>query len=467
MDNSTSIISPQIKTRWIPVLAISAIAGASLLFALFIVKDPILIASSLTLVFLIFLSTWKQNWLMYALVVVTTWYFEYWYYTEKPLLYIGYNVYLGDLFILMIVLATVFSIFINRGHEAFQSKLGIAISLYLGWIFLETLRGIPQWGGSALGESRFVILVCIYFPVVHFIKTVDHFKRFIKFYFLTIVCFIVYLQLWRFFVLWKGDLGLMLQARLMGADAAVLAASVFVFCLVFFLDGNIKKYKFFFLSVMIFFGVLIPLGARTGFVAWVVGVGFVLTRKYKAFFLKPQLPFIFAMIVLVAIYWSTNILAPEKNLDGTSPRTFSFLEEQLTGEGTTGWRLAGWGILLNKTLQGNIIFGEGLGGYYDIFEFSFGKTPPHNDWLVIFSKLGLIGLILFANIVFVFFKSGSSFLKVCTNPFESSCMEGLMATFLIGLVGGTFFMFFPFMWLALGLQASLIESSKDNLKLKV
>lgn len=442
------------------VVGIAIALIASFLFARTIVNGQELIVPMSVLLLLLVISIWKQNWLVYAFMIATTWFYNDWYYTEKPLIYIGYNIYLSDLFILLIVLATLFLIIANREHQAFQSKLGVAVSLYIGWIFLEILRGIPQWGGSALGESRFVIIACIYFPIVHSLKTIVQFKRFIKFYFVAILCFIVYVQLWRFFVQFKEDLVFMLHSRLLGPDLALLAASVFVFCLVFFLDGNIKKYKLFFFSVMIFFGFLIPLGSRTGFVAWVVGVVFVLIRKYRLVFFKLRISFIFVVLILAVLYWNTNILSPEENWDGNSPRTFSFLEEQRTGVGTTAWRLAGWATLLNKTLQGNIIFGEGLGGYYDIFEFSFGKTPPHNDWLIIFSKLGLIGLILFANIVFVFFKSGSSFLKACTNPIERSYMEGLMAVFVIGLVGGTFFLFFPFMWVVLGLQASLINKIK-------
>lgn len=461
MDNSTSIISPQIKTRWVPILTLGAVLSASLLLALLIVRGPAFMLSMLALVVLIFVSTWKQNWLVYAFMLVPIWFYNDWNYTEKPLIYVGYNIYVSDLFILLIVSATLLSIIVNKTHEAFRSKLGVAVSLYLGWIFLEILRGIPTWGGSALGESRFVILVCAYFPVVHSIKTITHFKKFILFFFLTIVSYILYLQLWRFFIQFQGDLGLMLQARLMGADAALLAASVFVFCLVFFLDGNIKRYKLFFLSVMIFFGFLIPLGARTGFVAWIVGVVFVLMRKYKSALLKPRLSLIFLVGVLAILYWNTNILDPEENLDGTTSRTFSFIEEQQRGAGTTGWRLMAWSNLLEKTLQGNIIFGEGLGGYYDLFSIGEKGVPPHNEWLLVLNKLGLIGFILLLYLVWQFYKTGNGFLRTVSNSELKSYMEGIFAVFLVGLIGGVFFGFFPFVWVVVGLQSCLVYVSKN------
>lgn len=449
--------------QWAPILVIGLILGLSFFFALSVVQGELVIVYILVIALLILISVWKQSWLVYAFVVATTWFYNDWSYTEKPLASIGYNIYWSDLFIALIVLGTLLSIIVNKGHEAFRSKLGIAVSLYLGWIFFEILRGIPTWGGSALGESRFVILVCIYFPLVHSIKTITQFKRFINFYFLTILSYIVYVELGRFFIQFDGNLGLMLQSRLMGADLALLAASVFVFCLAFLLDGNIKKYKAFFLSVMIFLGILLPLGARTGFVAWLIGIGFVLIRKYKTALFRPRLSFIFVALVLGVFYWNAINLSPEQVWNSTSIQTFIFPQEQEVGEGTTGWRLAGWSILLNKTLEGNIIFGEGLGGYYDLFSATEKGAPPHNEWLIVFNKLGLIGIILLLYLIGQFYKTGIEFMRSEPNSELKTYMEGLFAVFLIGLIGGVFFGFFPFVWVIVGLQSCLIAVAK-NLK---
>ena len=447
------------------------IAGFLIFFAyhliLIISQGDIKTLSFFALGLLLFIFVWQQWILLYIFIIAYVWFFDYFWYTEKPLLYIGVNVYLCDVFILLFAGSTIILAMRRGGHPGFRSSLGKAIALFIAWAIICIIRGIPVWGHSAIGESRFVIWTWVYFPVVYTIKNMYQFKKFLNIFLFVVISYLTYLFSWRFFIQFQGDLGEMLRSRLMGADLALLVVSIFVFCLIFLLSGTAKKHRVSLILFTFFCAVLIPFGARTGWIAWSISTVFVVFILLRERGLKAYLPFLIFSTALLILFWYLGLFTTGGRLDPDADQGLIFLTEQGQQKGTAGWRLMGWSRIIEQSLRESFIFGQGFGEYYDIFYFYEKGVPPHNDWLIIFSKMGLIGLIMFVIILIQFYKTGFNYIKQTNDKKSQAYMKGLLVVFLTGLVGGTFFFFFPFTWLAAGLQTALLNISREVPSTKV
>ena len=72
---------------------------------------------------------------------------------------------------------------------------------------------------------------------------------------------------------------------------------------------------------------------------------------------------------------------------------------------TASWRIAGWQKQLDRIMKENPLFGEGLGGYYSwSHRGSKVETSPHNAYLQMILKFGLIGLIIYGLLAYEFFR---------------------------------------------------------------
>jgi O-antigen ligase len=81
-------------------------------------------------------------------------------------------------------------------------------------------------------------------------------------------------------------------------------------------------------------------------------------------------------------------------------------------DNTASWRIQGWQAHLN-TVKENLLFGEGLGSYYSWklrgkFEVN---VSPHNAYIQLMLKFGLVGLIIYAFLAIHFFRKMLAFRK--------------------------------------------------------
>jgi len=433
------------------------------LLAWAVATDNMKMLSLLIFAMLLLFAAWQQKVLLYIFLIAYIWFYEYFWYAETPLLYVGANIYLGDVFVMLFLSSTVFLGLSKRGHPGFASPVGVAVALYLGWALICILRGIPTWGHSALGESRFVMWATAYFPVVYSVTDMNEFKRLLRVFLLLVLSYVVYHEILVFTVRFEGDLGAMLRSKeLMGADLVLLVISIFAFCLALLLTGGVGRYKVPVTLLTVLSGFLVPFGARTGWIAATFSVVFLILILLRKQGLKVILPFLLLIGILGFIFIQLDLFNVGGVFDPAAEKGLGFVSQEGRMEGTTAWRLFGWQMLISETLRGSPVLGAGFGGYYDIFEVELRGVPPHNDWLVIFSKMGAVGLILFLVVISRFYITGFRFLNQCNDPVVKSYMQGLLAVFLVGLVGGTFFFFFPFMWLAVGLQTALVNISQTE-----
>jgi len=422
-----------------------------------VAEDNTLLISLIVAGLLVFVAVWQQRLLLHIFVIAYVCFYEYFSYTQKPLLNVGANIYLGDIFIFLFLSSTIVIALSKGQHRGLQSPLGVAIALYLAWAIICIIRGIPVWGHSAVGESRFIMWASLYFPVVHAIRDMKQFRRFLMFFLLVVLGYLVYLQAWRYFVEFQGDLGLMIRSRLMGADLGLIVVSIFVYSLALLLTGGVSKNKPWLFLLTAATGTLVPFAARTAWVALSISTGFVILIFLRGGALKRYVPLLALALILGGTFINLGLFGAGGVLDPQVEKGLGFTTQMGQLEGTTYWRLFGWQQLISEALQSDPVFGQGFGGYYDIFEVELRGVPPHNDWLVIFSKMGVVGLILFLAVVIQFYSVGFKFIRQSTDPLEWAYMRGLLPVFLVGLVGGAFFGFFPFMWIAAGLQTALVK----------
>jgi O-Antigen ligase len=79
---------------------------------------------------------------------------------------------------------------------------------------------------------------------------------------------------------------------------------------------------------------------------------------------------------------------------------------------TASFRISGWRAQLGNVFEANPLFGEGLGGYYSWMKGRYEvKYSPHNAYVQIMVKFGLVGLMVYALVAFKFFQKMMAFRK--------------------------------------------------------
>jgi O-antigen ligase len=94
------------------------------------------------------------------------------------------------------------------------------------------------------------------------------------------------------------------------------------------------------------------------------------------------------------------------------PKFERYTTEKVSGiinpaaDGTASWRIEGWQQQLARLSGTSLVFGQGLGSYYywkD--EQGYGvRVDPHNAYVQLVLKFGLLGLIVYSLIVLKFFR---------------------------------------------------------------
>jgi O-antigen ligase len=88
------------------------------------------------------------------------------------------------------------------------------------------------------------------------------------------------------------------------------------------------------------------------------------------------------------------------------PETGSRIMEKFSGimdpssDRTASWRIRGWEAQW-ATVKKNLLFGEGVGNYYGGL---FKMGNPHNAYIQMMLKFGLLGVILYSLLVIQFFR---------------------------------------------------------------
>ena len=402
-----------------------------------------------------------QRLFVYSLVFSFIWLWDYWWYTEKPLFHVLVNIYLLDVYLILTAVSITSSFLLKKETLVFRSSVSVAMMVYIAWVMVCVVRGIPVWGYSAVGESRLVLSAFLYFSVVYAVRDIKTFERVLKVCLLLAATRLIYVLIQRFFVDYGGDFLWMMSSKPIGTYLGLLATSIIVFFLVFLAMGLVKKHRIAVIFTIVFLGLLCLFGSRTPALALTVSTVFVILVTLRRARLNAKMGLLLMTMVLVGVAMDLNSRTGGVLVDSMSSSGIGFVNA--LDYGTVGWRLGGWRTLIQETLALNPILGQGFGGYYDIFySEQYAGVAPHNEWLVIFSKMGVIGLILFISVVIQLYRIGFKYINASKDTIRQAYMKGLLAVFTAGLIGGTFFFFFPFMWIAAGLHTALVNISKNE-----
>lgn len=422
---------------------------------------------ALTVLFLV-AALYRPDLFLYIFVVAYVAFYEYFSYAMTPFFMVGgLKIYLGDVFFAIFVLLVASRLMNKERAIKFNTPLDKAMILYCAWILICVLRGYPEWGTSAFGEFRHVMWAFLYFPISLILKDEKQVRRFLRICMYIVIAYTVYLLMYRYFIQFEQDLFILLRSRIAGADLSLLLTSVFVIIASMFLADAVDRKKSVLIGIMVFCGATIMLGARTGMVAWAVSNMFIVLiyMRNMTVLLRPSVLFTMAVMVAIVMYFNPfeshyDAAVESYAAYGAAHRSgfeALFSTSALAETDTFAWRIVGWENLFYQTLSLNPFFGEGFGGYYDIYEVSMKGVPPHNEYLIIFSKMGIVGIVLFLYLMARYFVACFNYLSKTEDRIRRSYVKGLMAVTVSGLIGGIFFAFFPYMWLAMGLQSTFIR----------
>ncbi|NLH44833.1 MAG: hypothetical protein GX451_01610 [Acholeplasmataceae bacterium] len=145
--------------------------------------------------------------------------------------------------------------------------------------------------------------------------------------------------------------------------------------------------------LLIIFGIIISFSRITWLIFIIIIVIYTFTRKRIGYFT-------FSLLILLLLF-SINISPDNIFLDRIGiniDHFFKFGNIEPTGEGygKAAGRISLWMYTIQSVMRTNLLYGYGLGGTESYYYATLGEfTITHNEFVRIFSEMGIVGLILF------------------------------------------------------------------------
>jgi O-antigen ligase len=326
----------------------------------------------------------------------------------------GSRLLLMDLFVVSLVIASI-SIYGLACRNIMQITGKVPWFLFLGAFLVSLIRGLPAYGGMALGEARW--FACALLVPVGFALATGPFIRKIEQVFLFAAALQAIGAVYEIATAQSWDETESVMRFSGGRQALAITFGVLVIVhrwfdanrpralrdrllLIFFL-GTILAVQtrslFLFLPLIVLFYVTMRLGLRMELVK----------RLGKAFvILGGVLLFVYAYVLPRDLQTSINASA-QVVVEGVSPTTLQYIldpyqsggsiADQFSKAGNTAFRVMAWSQVLQAIDEspGGWFIGMPMGSGF-FFADPSGQTyenlEPHNDYLSILSKIGLIGL---------------------------------------------------------------------------
>ncbi len=340
----------------------------------------------------------------------------------------GMNVYYGDIFFFLILAAAAWAfIEIGKGWRWIQPVTAWYM-LFLAWLAVAVVWGWRIFGYRAFGESRYILPFFAFFiPFIllagkrgdnpalvgKYIRMTTYVAAAAAFLFLT--CSLVYRKPFYFSEIHLKNQELWVH-KIISSDQSfhIILLAMFIFYLSFF------RKRFFTLPKMILFLSLLialPVHNRTALISLFAAFLFLLVlgrRPKELLFACASVAFIFALLKIVPaierFYYPSysRQQAPElsrQQAPGQGRQQAPGLGRPQTPdlhmEGIKGMTTGYWRFYLNKAALQQVlqkpVFGWHLGGYFDFFIPEKNQKislPPHNQYILILLKTGIIGLTL-------------------------------------------------------------------------
>jgi O-antigen ligase len=287
---------------------------------------------------------------------------------------------------------------ISRPRETLDSaRTTVFVSLFLAMVLVSVALYTPIYGKMAIGEARkdyFLLL----FPLtgVLSIRTFSDLRRLmLAVYWLalcmTVVCLVVFLQhpsMDRYAVPLVGDGSLL---TLFVAFSILTSHANGVVIMSKAIDG-----------VVLLLLLLVTVLARTRTVFMAGGLGVLLVfclRGDKARFLRRAFAVSIAFFLVIG---SAFYVAPGFTQEFVSPLA-GIIDPG--SDRHASWRMEGWRQQMAALSESELVFGKGVGSYFKWYDRAEEVTVgPHNVYVQILIKFGLLGLAAYGLLVFTFFR---------------------------------------------------------------
>ncbi|MFH2107283.1 MAG: O-antigen ligase family protein [Chrysiogenia bacterium] len=344
-----------------------------------------------------------KNRVFYGLLVIYVFFLVDWS-TIRLLKIAGMNIYCGDIFFFLVLATAAWAFVKNRKEWHRAQPATIWYLLFLAWLVLEVFWGWRIYGYRAFGESRYILPFFAFFiPYIlladkrsdnpalvgKYVRMTTYVAAAASLLFL--ICSLVYRKPFYFSEIHLKNQKLWVH-KIISSDQSfyIILLAMFIFYLSFF------RKRFFTLPKMILFLLLIialPVHNRTALISLFFVFLFLLVlgkRPKEMLFACTSVVVIFALLKIVPVierfYYpiQSRQQAPDLNVNG------------IKGMQTGYWRLYQNKAALHQVLK-KPFFGYHLGGYFDFFipeENQKISLPPHNQYILILLKTGMIGLVL-------------------------------------------------------------------------
>ncbi len=352
-------------------------------------------------------------------------------------------IYFIDLIYLLVIYSTFY--FFKKKFYTRLDTPGIIYLFFLGWLIYEVIRGFPIFGFRSIGEARYIasLFLCFIPPYLFWDSEQDNFEKIYEVLEKTIIIsglaglimFIIeFINGGRFFISSVN------VESLSGFEDArgiryldvyhifnMLILAVFLYLKMAL--NELYERKNIILIVSLVLATLITQG-RTSIIA--IAISFlILLLLQKNFNLLFKIA-LYALLIFIAFL----ILFPETAssmilIFGDSFKLFQPADD-ITG--TTFWRWAVNIAALEQAFQ-TFWLGQAYGGYFafevPLISHEVIEFPPHNMYIMIFLKAGIIGLIIMLIFLLVsIFNVIKKFFESITNSKENLVYSILVVIFI-------------------------------------
>jgi O-antigen ligase len=358
----------------------------------------------------------------------------------------------------------------SPGHPVFY--LLLLYFLVGAW---NLFRGLPENGVFALRDAAVVYYAAFYLVTV---EIFDHRDKFLLLFRVLLVSAVVLLILGMLFCTpFYAKIPYQYSKAI---NLNFLYGLVLIFLLAFYtMMGKRKKWSpLLFLPV---FFLVVFMQARTIWVSLTVAFVFMLfmmRREIDRIIFRNILVFLLFFPLLLGLGYAVNkdriltlgkeavsIFRPDMNYHSASHVRWRFmLWEQATRRGIREHPLLGSGFgadyrfMINGRYVAKV---QGVGA-------NSGIVPPHNGYIALFFKMGLLGLLLFALVNITFFVSCFHFYQRCREGFEKKCILAIMASQIHICTGAFFFEAIEvpqvgiFLWVLMGLGVAMMQIDRER-----
>jgi len=185
---------------------------------------------------------------------------------------------------------------------------------------------------------------------------------------------------------------------------------------------------------------------------------------YNIKYMKARM-LMYSVVAVTCLIIAAKLLTPETVVSGVDEAFSGVIDP--ASDNTGKWRMAIQLVALQQAFE-TFWFGQGYGGYFQFvvaekYRSILYEVTPHNQFLVIFLKTGIIGILLLASLLIVYIYNSIKML----NKLPNTSVEKIYILLLLVIVSSQLFYgmtyeFIPLFGLYYGFGALLMRSIKLN-----